>query len=86
MKACGAPEEIRTPDPQIRSLVLYPAELRAPLMRRRIAERRARRNPASVAKMSCGEFIQFPHHSFAHDAGANPRHACLHDVSGTQPT
>jgi hypothetical protein len=27
--ADGAPEEIRTPDPQIRSLVLYPAELRA---------------------------------------------------------
>jgi hypothetical protein len=27
----GAPEEIRTPDPQIRSLVLYPAELRARL-------------------------------------------------------
>src|SRR5262249_4714572 len=26
----GAPEEIRTPDPQIRSLVLYPGELRAP--------------------------------------------------------
>src|SRR6185369_7428525 len=26
----GAPGEIRTPDPQIRSLVLYPAELRAP--------------------------------------------------------
>ena len=25
----GAPEEIRTPDPQIRSLVLDPAELRA---------------------------------------------------------
>jgi hypothetical protein len=29
----GAPEEIRTPDPQIRSLVLYPAELRALGMR-----------------------------------------------------
>jgi hypothetical protein len=28
-EANGAPEEIRTPDPQIRSLVLYPAELRA---------------------------------------------------------
>ena len=28
-KLNGAPEEIRTPDPQIRSLVLYPAELRA---------------------------------------------------------
>src|SRR4051812_49357540 len=27
----GAPGEIRTPDPQIRSLVLYPAELRARL-------------------------------------------------------
>ena len=26
----GAPEEIRTPNPQIRSLVLYPVELRAP--------------------------------------------------------
>lgn len=25
----GAPEEIRTPNPQIRSLVLYPIELRA---------------------------------------------------------
>jgi hypothetical protein len=29
MLSAGAPEEIRTPDPQIRSLVLYPAELRA---------------------------------------------------------
>jgi hypothetical protein len=28
----GAPEEIRTPDPQIRSLVLYPAELRARML------------------------------------------------------
>lgn len=27
----GAREGIRTPDPQIRSLVLYPAELPAPL-------------------------------------------------------
>jgi hypothetical protein len=29
MWEAGAPGEIRTPDPQIRSLVLYPAELRA---------------------------------------------------------
>ena len=29
----GAPERIRTSDPQIRSLVLYPAELRAPVAR-----------------------------------------------------
>jgi hypothetical protein len=29
-KVIGAPEGIRTPDPQIRSLVLYPAELPAP--------------------------------------------------------
>ena len=27
--SCGAPEEIRTPDLQVRSLLLYPAELRA---------------------------------------------------------
>src|ERR1700689_3756748 len=33
MQGNGAPEEIRTPDPQIRSLVLYPAELRARLDR-----------------------------------------------------
>ena len=26
---CGAPEEIRTPGLQVRSLLLYPAELRA---------------------------------------------------------
>jgi hypothetical protein len=32
--ANGAPGEIRTPDPQIRSLVLYPAELRAQSCRR----------------------------------------------------
>ncbi len=28
----GAPGRIRTPDPQIRSLVLYPAELPAPVV------------------------------------------------------
>ena len=28
----GAPEEIRTPDPLVRSQVLYPAELRAHLV------------------------------------------------------
>ena len=36
----GAPEEIRTPDPQIRSLVLYPAELRALTMPDRIMAKR----------------------------------------------
>src|ERR1700722_6462061 len=29
MKVCGAPGEIRTPDPLVRSQVLYPTELRA---------------------------------------------------------
>ena len=84
--ANGAPERIRTSDPQIRSLVLYPAELRAPLMTGRIAEQRQRRNPATVVKMSCGEFIQFTHHRFTHHRRANARHAGLHNVSGTQPT
>jgi hypothetical protein len=31
----GAPGEIRTPDPQVRSLVLYPAELRAHMKQKR---------------------------------------------------
>jgi hypothetical protein len=39
-RAGGAPEEIRTPDPQIRSLVLYPAELRAHAHRARDVSRR----------------------------------------------
>ncbi len=45
----GAPGGIRTPDPQIRSLVLYPAELRA---------RRARRRPwlASAAPLGTGTY------------------------------
>ena len=34
-RGVGAPGGIRTPDPQIRSLVLYPAELRAPALPRR---------------------------------------------------
>jgi hypothetical protein len=38
----GAPEEIRTPDPQIRSLVLYPAELRARRGMRRLQPRGGR--------------------------------------------
>src|SRR5260370_26539236 len=38
-KNSGAPEEIRTPDPQIRSLVLYPAELRALLCQARTGKR-----------------------------------------------
>ena len=33
----GAPERIRTSDPQIRSLVLYPAELRVPAVARECA-------------------------------------------------
>ena len=34
----GAPGEIRTPDPQVRSLVLYPTELRAQKQKRNCAE------------------------------------------------
>ena len=43
----GAPEEIRTPDPQIRSLVLYPAELRAhlPVIPQRQRDWRERGSP-----------------------------------------
>ena len=41
----GAPGEIRTPDPQIRSLMLYPAELRARAQPLRDAERDHARHP-----------------------------------------
>ena len=56
MLSDGAPEEIRTPDPQIRSLVLYPAELRARLAQRGSAVRgaaaagRARREMAGAPR------------------------------------
>src|SRR6516162_2587187 len=50
----GAPEEIRTPDPQIRSLVLYPAELRARLAHRagkRSHNEQSRRERASSYRL-----------------------------------
>src|SRR5260221_451236 len=50
----GAPEEIRTPDPQIRSLVLYPAELRARLAHRagkRSQNEQSRRERASSYRL-----------------------------------
>ena len=59
----GAPERIRTSDPQIRSLVLYPAELRAP------AETAKGVAPASEAfstrfrtplQASCSKELKFP--------------------------
>ena len=46
----GAPEEIRTPDPQIRSLVLYPAELRA----RRVVAIGSRASWQGDGKAGCG--------------------------------
>jgi hypothetical protein len=39
----GAPERIRTPNPQIRSLVLYPVELRARKAAKLAASRRQRK-------------------------------------------
>src|SRR4051794_16484758 len=43
----GAPERIRTSDPQIRSLVLYPAELRARIgLRQCLKNRKAGLGPA----------------------------------------
>src|ERR1700680_1828400 len=47
----GAPEGIRTPDPQIRSLVLYPAELPAP--RVPVAQSRAQAKPAAAPARVC---------------------------------
>ena len=50
----GAPGEIRTPDPQVRSLVLYPAELRA-------RSRRSMTEPLQIVKpfdaFSASDFV-----------------------------
>ena len=52
-KEIGAPERIRTSDPQIRSLVLYPAELRARRPARSVEQRRsAGFNPKAERKAS----------------------------------
>src|SRR3954466_699324 len=86
----GAPEEIRTPDPQIRSLVLYPAELRARSRLRgeagEIAEVAPWRNPLPRPRPSGREFLQLPQHRLTHHAGADAGHAGLHDVRGAEPT
>src|SRR6478735_5060794 len=63
----GAPERIRTSDPQIRSLVLYPAELRAP-------DTAAGSRPAGVrglleARIGLGKT---PRYIRSHDTGAHP--------------
>ena len=44
----GAPGEIRTPDPQVRSLVLYPTELRARMKRLNRGGAREDRTPDLV--------------------------------------
>src|SRR6185312_9875527 len=51
----GAPGAIRTPDPQIRSLVLYPAELRARTgLREKAAEPSRRRPPTQAGRSESG--------------------------------
>jgi hypothetical protein len=48
---CGAPGEIRTPDHQVRSLVLYPAELRA--QKRNYADVKKPRQPVRAIFRGC---------------------------------
>src|SRR5262249_36958135 len=50
----GAPEGIRTPDPQIRSLVLYPTELPAPWTIRVTLPNRFSQPPPSTTIFSLG--------------------------------
>jgi hypothetical protein len=47
----GAPGEIRTPNPQIRSLVLYPIELRAPAARSSRSPRLRQGRPVSPSRL-----------------------------------
>src|SRR6476660_2617858 len=59
----GAPEEIRTPDPQIRSLVLYPAELRARLGQGPCSHRTGGRDASSYLARAALK-SKPPHESF----------------------
>src|SRR5581483_9610749 len=73
----GAPEEIRTPDPQIRSLVLYPAELRArslPAFRNRLAAEG--REPMKAARQRQAEWR-------TGSAGAGNRAKCPQDCANS---
>jgi hypothetical protein len=69
----GAPEEIRTPDPQIRSLVLYPAELRARFGAGLEKYRPPRRPPTRAIAISLGARWQAA-------APARPVGKCAYDV------
>src|SRR5579862_6739558 len=48
LAANGAPGEIRTPDPQVRSLMLYPTELRAHASRTNTGKATGYRNPDRI--------------------------------------
>src|ERR1700722_8318806 len=74
----GAPGETRTPNPQIRSLVLYPIELRAPTRAGDVADGLPR------DKGSGRELVQFAQNGLTHDIGADLRGAWCHDVGGAQ--
>src|SRR3984957_6120837 len=61
LRKTGAPERIRTSDPQIRSLVLYPAELRALLEARSYIGEPSQRQGLPSGR--CGTDATPPRHS-----------------------
>ena len=65
-KKNGAPEEIRTPDPQIRSLVLYPAELRVRTGRLSVGVWRSSKAGRSGMQAPISKKSHFPFHATRH--------------------
>ena len=57
----GPPGEIRTPDPQVRSLVLYPAELRAEVAKLRFTGGKGQGTPciATDPSGSCRRNLKY---------------------------
>ena len=63
----GPPGEIRTPDTQVRSLVLYPAELRADGVKNRQAGLVSQGKPSISTPSKNNSFLPSPSCSLVHD-------------------
>src|SRR5215475_11915069 len=77
--SAGAPEEIRTPDPQIRSLVLYPAELRAQIPLPETGHSYRFDPPLARVDAFCSRRLRGPGQSFVLDANAIDKQRRIRD-------
>ena len=84
----GALGEIRTPDPQIRSLMLYPAELRA-RDRPGLADQGRKTMGGSPQRQAASRCLSGPPRptvAKAVKSGPSPRHNCAKSAKAASPT